>query len=258
MTELTILFIILSVVGIIGAAWTYYKQKSHKRSQVLLSWAMTYKIQKILLIYYLILLGSLFLSINARAHIEISPQRGSPDEWKLYTINVPTEIESPTTEVELVIPNGYEVEVIEHQERWNLTTERDAAGLIRKIKWKGNKIPSLTFEEFKFIAKNPKDIGSFWWTAYQKYENGDESTWNFQTFVKKEEESKSSPSPPAKETEEAIEKAKVATFASFIAIGVTIALIVVVAIALWQTSKQKSNQLSAVSITYRKALGVRA
>ena len=60
------------------------------------------------------------------AHIDISPQKGEPNKWGVYSINVPTEVESPTTKSELVIPPGYEVEAIGHKEKWSFCTFRRA------------------------------------------------------------------------------------------------------------------------------------
>ena len=170
----------------------------------------------------------------AKAHIDISPQKGEPNKWSVYSINVPTEVESPTTKVEVVIPAGYEVEAIGSKEKWSFSTERDTAGFVRKIKWSGGNIPPLTFEEFKFIAKTPAKTGSFLWTAYQDYEDGERSNWNFQTLVKEGGDSKESAS-----AKEALSKAKVATIASFVAIGVTVSLIIVMVIAILQTSRRE-------------------
>lgn len=182
----------------------------------------------------IILIIIVITTTHTYAHIDISPQKGEPNKWGVYSINVPTEVESPTTKIELVIPPGYEVEAIGHKEKWSFSTERDTAGFIRKIKWSGDKIPPLTFEEFKFIAKTPANTGSFLWTATQEYENGEASSWNFQTLVKKGGDNKESGSDG-----EALNKAKIATLASFVSIGVTVSLLVVMAIAIIQISRKE-------------------
>src|SRR5919198_2974809 len=90
------------------------------------------------------------------AHIDIEPQETIPSRWETFTVNVPTEAETPTTEVRLDIPEGFEVEAIGHRPDWNMAIRRDERGLVREVVWSGGQIPPLTFEEFKLLAKAAK------------------------------------------------------------------------------------------------------
>jgi hypothetical protein len=145
-------------------------------------------------------------------------------------LTVPTEGESPTVQVELVVPESHEIEAIGYQKDWTFQTERTEKGLIRKVIWRGGTIPPLTFNEFKFYARNPKEKGAYWWTAYQKLGNGQESTWSVQTFVKDPAESAS------QKTGASGGDSSVAMTLGMVAVGVSIAVGVVVGVTLWQTA----------------------
>jgi uncharacterized protein YcnI len=171
----------------------------------------------------------------SESHVTITPVEGRPGLWDVYVLSVPTEGDSPTVRVELVVPQSHEIEAVGYQRDWTFETERTEKGLVRRIQWRGGKIPPLTFNEFKFYAKNPKEKGAYWWTAYQKLENGQESTWSVQTFVKDTEalgESGKTKEADAK----LLAESRSAMTLSMVAIGVTIAVTVVVAVTLWQTA----------------------
>src|SRR5919106_4206714 len=88
----------------------------------------------------------------AWAHIDIEPKETIPSRWETFILNVPTETESPTVEVQLGIPEGFEVEAVGHRTDWEMAIRRDARGLMREIVWSGGRIPPPTFEEFKLLA----------------------------------------------------------------------------------------------------------
>lgn len=200
----------------------------------------------------------LVIAASAQAHVDVVPRDSKPNIWEVYTIRVPTETSSPTTQLTLTIPWGFELEVVQHKPPWKFSVKRDAAGLIREISWSGGEVPPLTFEEFKFFAKNPKEKGGYMWTAYQRYAGGKESTWNFQTFVKEPtavETAKVTPvidqrglaraeggvkageGPRRGGQDELTKGIKEATTLSYVAIAISLALIVVVAVSIFQTSR---------------------
>jgi uncharacterized protein YcnI len=171
----------------------------------------------------------LLLSCSAAlAHIDLVPQQTIPSRWETFLMNVPTETESPTVEVHLAIPEGFEVEAIGHRADWNMAVQRDAHGLIREIVWSGGRIPSLTFDEFKFIAKAAQLPGSYEWQARQRYADAQESTWTLRTIVQADGNG-----PPTQKTEEALKTAQVAMTISFLAIGVATVLIIVTLVTVW-------------------------
>ncbi|MBI3090255.1 MAG: DUF1775 domain-containing protein [Candidatus Tectomicrobia bacterium] len=120
---------------------------------------------------------------GAQAHVDIRPLEGEPEVWQIYALVVPTETESPTTQVELRVPQEFEIEAVHHEPAWQLVTERNAAGHVTSVRWSGGTIPPSTFKELKFFAKNPAKPGVYKWIATQAYADGRSSTWNAQSRV---------------------------------------------------------------------------
>jgi uncharacterized protein YcnI len=179
----------------------------------------------------------LVTSVSAAwAHIDIEPKETIPGRWETFILNVPTETESPTVEVQLAIPEGFEVEAVGHRTDWDMAIRRDVLGFVREIVWSGGQIPPLTFEEFKILAKAAKSPGPFDWQARQRYADDQESTWTLRTIVQAEGSGL-----PAQKAEEALKTAQVAMTISFLAIGVATALIVVTLITIWQGIRVKGR-----------------
>jgi uncharacterized protein YcnI len=170
------------------------------------------------------------------AHIDIEPKETIPSRWETFVLNVPTETESPTTEVQLVIPEGFEVEAVGHRTDWDMAVRRDARGFMREIVWSGGQIPPLTFEEFKLLAKAAKSPGPYEWQARQRYADDQESIWTLRTIVQAEGSGL-----PTQKAEEALKTAQVAMTISFLAIGVATVLIVVTLMTIWRGARVKER-----------------
>ena len=172
----------------------------------------------------------------AWAHIDIEPKETIPSRWETFVLNVPTETESPTVEVQLEIPEGFEVEAIGHRTDWDMALRRDGYGFVRQIVWSRGQIPPLMFEEFKLLAKAAKSPGPYDWQARQRYADDQQSTWTVRTIVRAEGSGL-----PSQKAEEALKTAQVAMTISFLAVGVATVLILVTLIALWQGSRRKGH-----------------
>jgi uncharacterized protein YcnI len=170
----------------------------------------------------------------AWAHIDIEPKETIPGRWETFVLNVPTETGSPTVEVQLDIPQGFEVEAVGHRTDWEMALRRDERGFVRSIVWSGGQIPPLTFEEFKLLAKASKAPGSYDWQARQRYAADQESTWTMRTIVREHGNGL-----PSQKGEEALKTAQVAMTISFLAVGVATVLIVVTLITVWRGSRRK-------------------
>src|SRR5919109_5227169 len=173
---------------------------------------------------------------TAWAHVDIEPKETIPSRWEGFIINVPTETESPTVEVRLGIPDGFEVEAIGHRTDWDMALRRDVHGFIREVVWSGGQIPPLTFEEFKLLAKAAKSPGPYEWQAWQRYADGQESTWTLRTLIRAEGSGL-----PTQKAEEALKTAQIAMTISFLAAGVATILIVVTLVAVWQGARGKGR-----------------
>jgi hypothetical protein len=184
------------------------------------------------------LLGLMLLTTfsMAWAHIDIEPKETIPSRWETFVLNVPTETESPTVEVQLEIPDGFEVEAVGHRTDWDMAVRRDGRGFVREIVWSRGQIPPLTFEEFKLLAKAAKSPGPYDWQARQRYADDQQSTWTLRTIVRAEGSGLSS-----QRLEEALKTAQAAMTISFLAVGVATVLIVVTLIAVWRGSRRKGH-----------------
>jgi len=171
------------------------------------------------------------------AHIDIEPKATIPNRWETFILNVPTETESPTVEVQLAIPESFEVEAVGHRTDWDIAIQRDARGFMREIVWSGGKIPPLTFEEFKLLAKAAKSPGLYEWQARQRYADDQESTWTLRTLVQA-----GGSELPTQKAQETLKTAQVAMTISFLAVGVATMLTVVMLIVVWRGARGKGRQ----------------
>jgi uncharacterized protein YcnI len=177
----------------------------------------------------------LLLSLStAWAHIDIEPKETIPNRWETFVLNVPTETEAATVEVQLDIPEGFEVEAVGHRPDWDMAIRRDEQGLVREIVWARGQIPPLTFEEFKLLVKAAKGPGTYEWRARQRYADEQESRWTLRTMVREE-----GGGLPTQKAQEALKTAQVAMTVSFLALGIATVLILVTLVAVWQGSRRK-------------------
>jgi uncharacterized protein YcnI len=183
-------------------------------------------------------LGLLLLTTVPAAwtHIDIEPKATIPSRWETFVLNVPSETVSPTVEIQLSIPEGFEVEAVGHRSDWQLTLQRDARGFVRDIVWSGGKLPPLSFDEFKFMAKAAKAPGTYEWRARQRYADDQDSMWTLRTLVQAEGSGL-----PAQKAEEALKTAQIALTVSFLAVGIATLLIVVTLLAVWQRTPRKGR-----------------
>ena len=80
---------------------------------------------------------------------------------------------APTVKVRVVVPEAFEIEMVEHSEVWHIETSRDDRGFVRELTWSGGRIPPQTFGEVKFLARNPEKPGLYHWQFTQYDEAGD-------------------------------------------------------------------------------------
>jgi len=168
------------------------------------------------------------------AHMDIEPKMTLPNRWETFVVSVPTETDTPTVEVQLMIPEGFEVEAVGHRPDWDMAIQRNQQGIVRAIVWSGGQIPPLTFEEFKILAKVPKGPGSYEWQARQRYSGEQDSAWTLRTIVQE-----GGSGVPTQRAEEALKTAQVAMTVSLLAVGIATVLIVVTLVAIWQGGRGK-------------------
>ena len=115
------------------------------------------------------------LAPAAAAHSIVLPFSSRPADLQLYTVVVPTEADSPTTEVALKVPEGIDFLLVKESPGWKVKTER-RNDRIDVIRWTGSAPPD-SFAEFGLIARNPILEGDLPWRITQTYGNGEVVRW---------------------------------------------------------------------------------
>ena len=177
------------------------------------------------------------LAATTWGHSDLDPRQSIPNKWETYTLNVPTETEVPTVQVHLLVPQEFEIEMLEHSPVWQITKTRDERGYIREVTWSGSSIPPQTFNEFKLLVRNPTTPGPYIWKIQQYYQDGTAATWEAQTQIV----------PPAtaggaQRAEEAWRAAQVATTVSLVAIGIAVTLIIVTVLGILQGHRGRAQE----------------
>jgi uncharacterized protein YcnI len=186
------------------------------------------------LILWGVLTSILLLAATAWGHSDLDPRQSIPNKWETYTLNVPTETAVPTVQVRLLVPQDFEIEMIEHSPLWQITKSRNERGYIREVTWSGSSIPPQTFAEFKLLVRNPATPGTSLWKIEQYYQDGNVATWEAQTQIVPQVSVGG-----AQRAEEAWRTAQVATTVSLVAIGVSVTLIIVTAIGIVRSGRNQ-------------------
>ncbi len=115
----------------------------------------------------------------ASAHVTVWPKTSTVGAWEKYTMRVPTEKDIPTVKIVLKIPNGVTFESYEAVPGWTVTEQKDASGKVTSVTWtaKSGGIAPGQFQEFSFVAQNPKTPEKAAWDAYQYYQDKSIVEW---------------------------------------------------------------------------------
>jgi uncharacterized protein YcnI len=114
----------------------------------------------------------LFAAGVAWAHVEISPEEANAGDSKEFTLKVEQELDSPTTEVRLEIPDGFVVTDVPETPGWQASSEDNA------VVWSGGQItPEEDSAEFTFQARAPEETGIYAWKVFQTYKDGEVVEW---------------------------------------------------------------------------------
>ncbi|MEA3575054.1 YcnI family copper-binding membrane protein [Peribacillus frigoritolerans] len=122
----------------------------------------------------------LIFSGSAYAHVTVKPSSSAPEAWETYTIKVPVEKETATTKVTLKVPEGVTFESYQPVPGWKVTTEGDKDGHVKTVTWAATDkgIAAGQFQQFSFVAQNPKEETNVAWDAFQYYEDGEIVEWS--------------------------------------------------------------------------------
>jgi uncharacterized protein YcnI len=123
---------------------------------------------------------SVFLTLAvanvASAHVRVVPEEVPAGSFEVLTVRVPTEKDIPTTEVRVVIPEGFTISRVEPVPGWTYELEEEA-GVVRAITWSGGEIGATEFQHFNIQGQTPEEPGEYSWSAIQTYEDGSVVEW---------------------------------------------------------------------------------
>jgi uncharacterized protein YcnI len=128
-----------------------------------------------------LLVLSLLLPVLASAHVVVKPSETGVGEWQTFNVSVPSEKESPTVSVKLLIPEGLESVAPNVKPGWNVKVVKTGEGesaVVTEIDWTGGSIPGGLRDDFFFSGHVPAEATTLKWKAYQTYGDGTVVAWD--------------------------------------------------------------------------------
>jgi uncharacterized protein YcnI len=137
-----------------------------------------YPVKKSLMLVLVMFLSLGFAGL-ASAHVTVQPNQAPAGSYQVFTVRVPTEKETATTQVKVAIPDGVDISRFEPKPEWTYELEKNADGKITTVTWKasGKGLSSTEFGEFKLQGKVADDAKELVWKAYQTYSDGEVVEW---------------------------------------------------------------------------------
>jgi uncharacterized protein YcnI len=120
-------------------------------------------------------LAALLFATAAQAHMSVRPRESKVGATEKYIVRVPTEGKIATTSVEVDIPSGVVVEIVDSMEGVKSDVKREG-GRVVSIKRTVTIEPGAN-RELTFSAKNPSEGTEIVWRAHQRYSDGTSSEW---------------------------------------------------------------------------------
>jgi uncharacterized protein YcnI len=126
----------------------------------------------------LILFIMLFAGI-ASAHVTVFPKETIQGSYEKFTVRVPTEQDTPTMKVEVMIPGTVEVSRTMPISGWKSELTKDANGKVTSVIWTATAegLTSTEFGEFSMQGKVDKAATAIVWKAVQTYKDGSVVEW---------------------------------------------------------------------------------
>jgi uncharacterized protein YcnI len=140
---------------------------------------MRYRLRKFTAMFGSFMVCMLLFAGVASAHVTVRPQTSTVGAWEMYTMRVPTEKTNPTEKIVLRIPAGVIFEQYEAVPGWSVTEQKGSNGSVSMVTWTATAggIAPGQFQEFSFVAQNPKTVENVAWNAYQYYQDKSIVEW---------------------------------------------------------------------------------
>ena len=113
-------------------------------------------------------------------HVTIAPGEVVAGSSQRFTLRVPSERPAATIEIRLEFPAGLGAPRFLSKPGWKYELEKDAAGKVTAVTWKGGEIGPDEFDEFVFTTKAPATPGTIFFKARQTYQGGEVVEWTSQ------------------------------------------------------------------------------
>lgn len=129
----------------------------------------------------LALFGSMAMTVEA--HSVVRPNKATVGAYQTFTLSVPSERNSTTTLVRLVIPEGLQSVTPNVKPGWKLEIKRTNVTTVTELVWSNGTIPMHQRDEFSFSVKAPVQETTVNWKAYQTYQDGTVSAWDMDPSI---------------------------------------------------------------------------
>jgi uncharacterized protein YcnI len=136
--------------------------------------------KKTLVVNALAALAALATAGVASAHAHLSPPVVLSKVSQVYTLAVPTEKSSDTTEIELTVPAGFGIDSFVPSPGWKRTVQSTGSGdsaVVSKVTWSGGKVPTGEDSAFSFLA-SPSSSKTYTFGVRQTYADGSIVDWS--------------------------------------------------------------------------------
>lgn len=120
--------------------------------------------------------AALAFPASSLAHVVVTPSVANTCAFTTFTMSVPVESASPTTQVRLTIPKGVTYFSVEPVFGWTFETTKAANGAVTSLVAKGS-LAAGFFQRFSFVASTPAKPTTVAWKAVQTSEDGSVVKW---------------------------------------------------------------------------------
>ncbi len=127
---------------------------------------------------FLFSLVGLFLFVSpAFAHVVVQPNQVDITSLQTFIIAVPSEKDTPTVALKLLIPSGLKTVMPHVKPGWDISVIKNG-DTITEIDWTNGNIPPEQRDVFYFSATAPTTATTIKWKAYQTYADGSVVSWD--------------------------------------------------------------------------------
>jgi uncharacterized protein YcnI len=125
---------------------------------------------------------ALVLPSAAAAHVQLSPNRVEPNAFTLFTVLSPNESVQPLTGLQLVIPEGLQVDSVADTPGFTTKIVDDQQHRIAGLSWQGGRVGSARLALFHFSGIAGND-GVLQLTGIQRFADGSTQVWHSPTVT---------------------------------------------------------------------------